>query len=258
MKSQNGFATVLLMTLLPALLAFAVATFFTFSMLKQDLGTLNVCRAFELNMQNKVGGILKKLLGLNPKALRLRASEQRAQRRLVIAMQSGNPAAIAAAEGVLLAVQTQRGILDFQQKALIASANSLLKTGGAQGLQAVEREWQSHQKPMNSWLKASLFMKTPQVPQLSVLPDLPEVAPAYKPAPDFETSQTWLQSWTVRLQGKDSFQAFLKFAANFERSCSTSLYPEGAQWIAKLKTDTAKVTGNDGTKKAKSWSKDFY
>lgn len=249
-SSRGGFATVLLMTLLPVLLAFGGMTLFSFSILKQDMGTLNVCRAVGLDVQGKVGKILEKLLKLNPKALRLRADEEKAEARLEAALESGLPPAITAAEVHLAFVQGQRVLLAFEQKALIASANALLTEGGIRGTHSISQEWNSHGQPMTTWLTSKITGARQTIPQLAVVPDMPDTAPAYKPDPDFEDKQTWSQSWNVSLRVTGTFRNFIPFATTFRRSCATSLYPEGEKWTAKLKADDV----NQG----KSFSKGLF
>lgn len=235
--AQEGFATVMLLSLLPLLLAGGFALFCAFGFLKSDLATLNICRAKQMEVQNKVGRNLAKLLALNPRALKLRLAEARAEKALAAAMESGNPAAIAAAEAYLLSVQMRRQALDLRQRSLIATANSWLVNGSQNLQRELRQEWWRHNSNLSSWLQNSLQLKPPMVPTLAVKPDLPEVAPLYELQPDFAEAQAWLQSWSFRLQTTAWAAKFLKFNGGFERSCTTSLYPEGETWIARMKKD---------------------
>ncbi len=255
MKSQNGFAIILLISILPLVLAGGLTLFFAFGFLKSDLSTLNVCRAKQLEIQNKAGKNLSNLIKLNPKALRLRLAQVRAERALVAAMESGLPPAIAAAEAALLKVQMQRQTLDFKQKALIQTANSWLSWGGVDLQKELTREWSLHNAPLKSWVQVSLQLTKAKVPKLSVQADLPEVAPAYKFMPQFEEAQTWDQAWRLEFKTISWAQKFLNFSGRFQRSCMTSLYPDSDpdsepnsasisdQWIAKLKKDKSSLRG---------------
>lgn len=245
MNSSRGFGVLLLISLLPLALAAGLFIFASFSFLTRDLGTLNLCRARQLEVQNKVGKTLRKLLDLNPKALKLRLMETRAKKSLAIAAQSGNPVALAAAEAFLAKIHLQRQALGLRQKALIASANGALATGGYELPRLLTQEWSRQTTSLNSWLQGSFQGTHSQIPKLAVQEDMPDVAPVYAPASDFEEAQAWTQNWSLKLGTKSWAQKYLNFHGRFQRSCSTSLYPDNDEWIAKLK-------------KAKSWSKAFF
>lgn len=237
MNSQKGFALIGLISLLPVFLAGGLAFFSAFAFLKSDLATLNVCRAKQIQIQNLAGKNLGKLLKLNPRALKLRLSQVRAERALAAAIESGQPLAIAAAEAYLLKIQMQRQTLDFKQKALIETANTRLHKGASELQQELRREWSQHNSPLKSWIQSSLHMASGKVPKLAVQADLPEVAPLYKPLPAFEESQAWAQSWNLEFKTVSWTRKFLNFNERFQRSCSTSLHleTETDQWAAHFK-----------------------
>lgn len=235
--SQKGFATVVLLSLLPLVLAGGIALFSVFGFLKSDLATLNVCRVLQMEVQNKVGRNLTKLLAMNPRALKLRIAEARAQQALLAALESGNPPAIAAAEAYLLLVQMRRQALHLRQRALIGTANVWLTTGAANLQRELRQEWWRHNNGLSSWLQNSLQLTSSAVPELAVQPDLPEIAPLYQPKASFADTQAWKQSWKFRLSTTAWAAKYFKFNGGFERSCTTSLYPEGETWIAKMKKD---------------------
>jgi hypothetical protein len=237
MKSSEGFATVLLLSLLPLILAAGIALFFTFGFLKSDLAVLNVCRAKELELQNKAGRNLAKLLKLNPRALNLRIEEARAEKALASAVESGNPPAIAAAEAYLLSVQMRRQDLRIRQRALIDTADMWLSTGGAELPRDLQREWLQHHRGLSSWLENRFQIGRVSPAKLAVIPDMPDTAPVYLLRPDFAEAQAWKQSWSFRLATTGWSRRFLNFNGGFERSCTVSLYPEGEEWIARLKKD---------------------
>lgn len=247
---QQGFATILLMTMIPALLALGGGALFTYALLKQDLATLNTCRSTELNIHNKAGKVLAKLMSLNPRAKNLRRKNQKAQMDFNKAALTGNATGMAMAEARIAAILMERELLWIQQKGLITSANGLLKSGDLQNSAGIRKEWMSHQRPMLSWLRSTITLKAAKVPTLAVKPDLPDIAPIYETVSNFETEQTWSQSWTVRYELIGALQTFLRFSGSLERSCSTSLFQEGKKWIAKLNASS--------TPEAKSWSRGWF
>lgn len=235
MKTPKGFASILLLSMVPLVLAGGLLVFTAFSFLKTDLGTLNLCRALQLEVQNKAGKNLDKLLKLNPQALKLRLAQRRAEKSIYMAVQSGNPAAIAAAEAFFLKVQMQRQALHLRQRTLIETTNVSLKMGGATLQRRLLQEWNFHSQPVSSWLQGRLQLAGAKIPELSVKPDFFEVAPMYEPVLQFEEAQAWTQNWHLELKTLSWAEKFLKFHGRFQRSCTTSLYSENATWIAKLK-----------------------
>jgi hypothetical protein len=243
MKSQKGFAIILLISILPLVLAGGLFFFSAFGFLKSDLSTLNICRAKQLEIQSKAGKNLGKLLKLNPRALSLRLAQVHAERALVAAIELGLPAAIAAAEATLLKIQMQRQALDFRQKTLIQTANSWLAFGGVDLQRDLVREWNFHSSPIKSWIRGALQMGPAKVPKLAVQADLAEVAPVYETLPQFEDAQTWDQTWNLEFKTVSWAQKFLNFNGRFQRSCTTSLYPNPNQWIAQLKKGKSSLRG---------------
>ncbi|HEY8272455.1 MAG TPA: hypothetical protein VIG33_16300, partial [Pseudobdellovibrionaceae bacterium] len=211
MNSQKGFALIGLISLLPVILAGGLAVFSTFGFLKSDLGTLNACRAKQLQIQNKAGKNLSKLLKLNPRALKLRIQQAHAEKALAAAIESGQPPAIAAAEAYLLKIQMQRQVLAIKQKVLIQTADIWLASGGADLPKELQREWSQHNTPLKSWIQSSLRLTAAKVPKLAVQADIPEVAPVYQLLPHFEEAQSWEQTWNVEFRTVSWAQKFLNF-----------------------------------------------
>jgi hypothetical protein len=233
--SQRGFATVLFLGTIPVLVAGGLMAFIGFSFLKADMAVLNVCRAGQLEIQDKVGRDLGKLFSLNPKALKLRAGQHLAEYKLQMAIAGGNPYAIAAAEARLLYVQTQRQALAFRQRVLIQSANMKFSLATPQITQAMLSEWKSHMLPLRSWVAGNIGLSSLKVPTLSVRPDFPDAAPAYERLPQFEEVQSWAHFWQLQVEGSLWTKHFLTFKGRFPRSCSTSLYNDTDSWVGKLK-----------------------
>ncbi len=244
MKSSEGFATILFLSLLPLILAAGIALFFAFDLLKSDLAILNVCRAKALAVQNKAGRNLTKLLKLNPRAVSLRAEEARAEKILVSAVESGNPGAIAAAEAYLLSVKMRRQDLHIRQRALIDTADAWLAAGGTELPRELQREWLQHHRGLSSWLESRFQTGRTSLAKLAVMADLPEVAPVYLLRPDFVEAQAWKQTWSFRLTTIGWARRYLNFNGGFERSCTVSLYVDGEEWFARLKKDKFSSKGS--------------
>jgi len=243
MKTEKGFAAILLLSLLPLILAGGFALLLGFGFLRSDMAVLNVCRAEQMQVQNKVGRNLGKLLKLNPKALKLRLEQARAEKALQAAIESGYPPAIAAAEAYLLSVQMRRQALDVRQRALIDTANIWLASSGTSLQRSLAQEWRLHNNPLTAWWSGTLLPKESLVPQLAVKADFPEVAPLYLTVTDFENAQAWKQTWQLKVSTSSWVRKFLSFNGSFDRTCTTSLYQEGEEWVAKLKKDKSSLKG---------------
>jgi len=230
MKSQKGFVTVAFLSIFPLLITAAFATYFCYSFLKSDLAALNTCRSEQLETHNQVAKELKKLLRMNPKAVKLRIQEKLAEQKLLLAITSGNPIAIAAAEVRLAQVKTLRLKLAFRQKVAIQSANTKLKIATYQISDSIKKAWNKHMQPMTPWISSRLEIRQPHTPLLAVRPDFPDIAPVYEPVPNFEELQSWVHSWQLQLEIKS-----LHFNGRFQRSCATSLYLNKGDWLGRLK-----------------------
>lgn len=230
MKSQKGFISIAFISIFPLLVAAAFATYFSYSFLKSDLAVLNVCRSEQLETHNQVAKQLKKLLGMNSSAIKLRLREKLAEQKLLLAMASGNPIAIAAAETHLAHVKALRLKLAFRQNVAIQSANTNLKIATYQISNSLKREWGKHMQQMAPWISSRLEIQPSPTPLLAIRPDFPDIAPVYEPVPNFEEQQSWVHSWQLQLEVKS-----LHFNGRFQRSCSTSLYQDKSDWIGRLK-----------------------
>jgi hypothetical protein len=86
LKDQKGFATVLLLTFLPVLLAGLFFLLFSQYYLKNWMQSLYICRTELLSAQEMTAKYLKRLMDLNPMAKSLRLALQMAQIQLAAAI----------------------------------------------------------------------------------------------------------------------------------------------------------------------------
>lgn len=241
MKSENGFASILLLAILPLILAGGLALFAFFAFIKLDLATLNICRAKQLEVQNKVAKNLERLLRLNSQALRLRFAQAHAEKVLAAALKTALPPAIAAAEARLLSIKLRRQSLDLRQKNIIDEANLRVQRGATGLAKELHYEAQRHTAPLASWFQGRLSLGTSKIPSLAVKADLPEVAPLYELLPEFAEAQAWTQRWHLDFATTSWVRKYLMFKQRFARACTTSLYPDGAQWMARMKKDKSSL-----------------
>ena len=76
LKTQNGFASMMFLSVLPVLLAGLLFLLFSQYYLKNWMQSLHICRTELLKTQESVGGTLEKLMGLNKEALSLRTQKR--------------------------------------------------------------------------------------------------------------------------------------------------------------------------------------
>ncbi|MNJ99850.1 hypothetical protein D3C87_176310 [compost metagenome] len=230
-QSQKGFSAVLILTLLPALLAFFFLVHLGIGFIQFELRLNHVCRQTHINTQNKVGVYLKKLLELNPKALKLRQAEALAQKAVLAAV--GTPA-YPAAQARLLQVQLQRQMLAQQQQELLRISNQTLIIGFERSRKGLHREQQSFTPSLRPLLSTQFALIPGKAPRLAVRPDFPDTAPAYFPENDFEEQQALVQKWQYNVKVSPLFKFFLDGQFKFEKDCAVTLSQEALSWTAKI------------------------
>ncbi len=239
-KNQKGFATILLMSLLPVLLTLICFSWFFLSIRQVKSESAHICRATLLNGQKKAAAPLRILLALNKKAVSLEIQLQKANLRLKLAIASQNAVAFAAATAAILRIKAQQKSLSYQQKSLISWANKeLLQTS----LEAKIKVQQKLSK-QSYLLKNLLSLLNIQVKSFSTKLAVEAInpmslAPSYRPKSDFERQQSLRVHWKYKLQTNQNkwASAFLKIDKNFKDSCVASLKARGNGWIAILKED---------------------
>lgn len=233
MKNQNGFAAILILALLPVLMSglFLVAALMGF--LQLDLAMKHTCRREGLQGQESVRPHLEKLFSLNPKSIKLKTQWLAAQAKLVAAVASGNPVAIAAAEQRLLQIQSLRQALDAQQKQLIQQSNLQLQRNHSSTRTQLYRISRENQTRLN-FLTIKTRIENEPIPRLAVRPDFPDTAPTYSPEPSFELRQALAQRWQYKIALRPPLSSFLKADFGFEKACAVTLTKGPLQWKTQI------------------------
>lgn len=241
LRNQQGFALAIAMALLPLLVGVMLLLFAVLGINQFNLRTQQACREGGLRGQQQVAPLLKKLLDLNPRAIKLKKAEERAKIKLKAAIASKIPPAIAAARAHLAAIQMQQWVLDLRQKYLIQQSNLTL-------LKAHKKTSSELQKALKEGLPTFNYLKINSnksfsfPPTLAVRPESSDVAPTYRTLDDFENKQALAHSWQYRLQVRSTYQNFLMADLKWAPSCAVTLKQDGDSWVPKIK-------------KVKSWSK---
>lgn len=232
--NNKGFALAVTMALLPALVGLGLFLFASLGIMQFNLKSQQICRMGGLQGQRRVAPLLKELLGLNPKAIKLKTDETLAQARLAAAIFGGNPAAITAATARLEKIQAERRKLDSRQKTLIKESNRALYQQHRRTRGQVQRSLREGLSSF-SYLKIESQLNSSSAPELAVRPDYSDVAPTYSTLEDFEEKQALAHSWQYRLRVRNSFQDFLDGDIRWSPSCSVTLKKEGMSWIPKIR-----------------------
>lgn len=124
-SSQNGFALIFILALIPLLLTAAMAIAgVTYSLQRRLLGQ-SLCVSQMSQLQSDLAIQLKELIKLNPKATRLQSDRAKAEKALRAAMASQIPQAIAAAHAYRAAVIAQQIALRTQQEKILIESRRL-------------------------------------------------------------------------------------------------------------------------------------
>jgi len=232
--NQKGFALAMMMALLPVMVGLFLLMSAVLGVNQFNLRTQQACREGGLRGQEQVAPLLKKLLGLNPQAVKLKTAEAQAQARLKAAIAAQNPPVITAARAHLLIIQLQRRTLDLRQKQLIQQSNLAL-------LQAHRKTHQALGGALNEGLPTFNYLKIvshrnfSSPPKLAVRPESSDVAPTYRTSVNFESDQALAHSWQYQLQVRSSFQNFLMADLKWNPACAVTLKEENLSWVPKIK-----------------------
>lgn len=227
-KNQKGFALVITLSLLPALLAGFFLSWAAIAFIRQDLGIKYSCRAEGIAGQKKVAPLLEKLLALNSKAKKLKLKLNLAEAALAIAP---DPASRTAAKAKVESIKLERQVLDMQQKGIILNSNALLSVAHTKTRLAIRGRVT---KLSNTFLSLGHSSVNGRAPTLAVRPDYADTAPTYSPAPDFSTTQALAHEWHYSAQLAAPYSYFLPGNFEFRKACAVTLISEGKKWIPQI------------------------
>lgn len=229
LKSNQGFAAILIVSLLPCLLAGLFLVTVLMSFLQIDLELKHRCRTGGLSGQTAVRPYLTALLALNPLATTLKAQENILLAKLAAAIASGNPPAIAALKVQLAKIRQKRQELDIRQKQLIQQSNvSLARHHSTTHYQIRHRSAEIQNRFF--FLNLNLRALPENAPRLAVRPDSSDIAPSYSPEENFETRQALAHRWQYRLTPRGPLAHFLSGSFQFEKACAVTLTKEARGW----------------------------
>ncbi len=228
LEKQNGFASIVFLTILPALLAGLLFLLFSQYFLKNWMQSLYICRTELLETQKAAGKEIRNLMALNIQAATLRIQLAQAKAELAAATLVVDEIGIARAMAKIANIEKKQFRLDRQQRRIIAQAESRMN----QGLQKVARELRSqntwNQQHIPSSISFRIHSIRPIPKKLAVKPDKSEIAPVYELENDFSAAQALNVSWKSEFQ--TTSKGMSQWISNHHvksQSCSASLKESG-------------------------------
>lgn len=229
-SESQGFASILMLTALPVLLA--ALMFFAFSsfLVKNWMQSLHTCRSELIHTQKDVARDLESLLKLNPLAQTLRMRLKIAYAKLAFAMASQNWGLAAQAKIEISQIKAQQKQLDLVQKLWIQKANFRMQKGSYKVYQDLRKQNQEIAHRLPWFFSYSIQVQFPRTRLLAVKPDTPGVAPVYELKNNFKHEQALSISWNSHFASGE--QKDMKWISNKhirKDSCSISLTSKNNQ-----------------------------
>lgn len=226
--NNKGFATALILALLPALVGAVLVTFAIVSFVQVEARIKYACRNTLLEGQSKVAVHLEKLLAMNPQALILRA-------QLIAARRAAESGASPAALATLAAIEARVRVFMAKQQQLIIQSNLRMLKSQTQTRSRVLSE--GHKSLSTIPLFTYELSGPIAMPKtLAVRPEGFE-PPTYNPVENFSDAQALEQSWQYRLKVVPMLAPFLSGDYRFQERCSVSLQQQELQWVPQIKKD---------------------
>lgn len=238
LKSESGFSTTLMVSLLPVLLAGFMFFLLSGFLVKNWMQSLHICRVNLMETQKKVSIDLKNLMDLNTLAKSLRLQLRQAHIKLVLAIAQENWPLVAQTRLEIYQIQARQKQLDLTQKALIQLANVKMTSGVFKVYQELRRQNQIIQTRLPWFFN---FRITPSIPRpvvLAVKPDVPDIAPVYELKPSFSEAQALSVNWISSFSsGNGDRMTWIKNSHSKRDSCSISLMEQNNRYSIKMIAD---------------------
>lgn len=222
-SSQQGFALVSLLALIPLCLSLFFAVSAALHILKKKSLAQSSCIQQAATMQEELRGTLEKLLRLNPKAKNLRAQRQAADKALKAALSSVNPYAIAAAKAYWSAVVLAQLALRSQQEALLREAGRQ-RQAGIRKMREQARSFRVARVQSQQYYWRALAVEAKPISSLT---------PDYEPVPLFSQFQQHKFKFEVDLQPRFLSQLDIKGLKQITE-CSVSLEGKEDRWKVRV------------------------
>ena len=242
-NNENGSATFALLGALPILMAALAIVIAVFYIVRSHGTSLHHCRSKLLESEESRLAAMRELIKLNPEAKKLRTNRRIADKKVQVALKSGIPTVIAAAEAELAIVVAAQAAFAFSQKSLILKADSSARIDLQKLRTLMIKRADTDLRIYNGRSKSPLAIVSAIVTPLPVVAKQSDTpTPDYEPDPQYSKKEvlhlSW-KLWPVRLLPKwlgflgPTFQNLV-----IEGQCATTGEKKGNhQWGARLTAD---------------------
>lgn len=237
-KRQNGFSSILLLTLLPlfSLIIFSMAFSFYFIQAKVHLRAK--CLSQGVEIEKKLVQSEKKLFQLNTVSTLLRTQLLQSYILLAAATASENYAEAAKILIEIQNIKSKQSQLDRTQKLIIHWANATAVADLQNLQQKIQDDSQQRSFIWNFYLKTLFNIQLQKIPRLAVHPDSDDVAPNYELDSDYKQTQKLAYASQLFFYTRNEAQRVL--ASNTRYTSACELIPhndEGEKWHIEINMD---------------------
>lgn len=233
--NERGFVTIGYLIVLPLLITIVALATAAYLLLKNDGAARHECRLELLQTQAQVARDLRRLLDMNTQAQELRLRREEAEDE--VAATAETPA-VALAELKLNEVIAEQVIFSAKQKALIAHAKTLSRTGPTTAESRVHPTAESIRAPSSRSLD---FSSRHRGGAFAVIASPPtSLTPDYEPETDFSRQQEMRLQWSFSIERflPEWLKRYLPVSGlRALAQCSATIEKEGGKWNAKLTAD---------------------
>jgi hypothetical protein len=233
---ESGFATFLLLAILPILVSGFLALLFSQYLSKNWMESLHICRTHLLGAQDKAAKNLTDLIRLNKTVKLLRVSMIQAKIELAAAIAAKNPGLVAIAKRKILMIKRQQQAVFVQQNLLITNANSYVSYGAFQVVRLLSQQNAVNLSRLPDFFDYRIHRIQPSIRPLAIRPVGSEKPPIYELKNQFSEQQAVSVSWisTFRTQQKGS-QSWFSNQHDKSDACSATIEAKQDQFTAILR-----------------------
>lgn len=243
LHAEKGQATVAALVLMPLVLSLFLAVAGLAYVFSIEAKTTAACRTSLMESQAAAAEALENLLRLNPDAVQAETTRQIADASLKMALTSGFPFAIIAAEAALLAAEAHQAIVAGRQQFWLMKGHFASSIAATRALGAARDAL-----PTESFESALADFSFPQLQhaKFAVIPSSLSVrTPTYRTAPNFEKLQNARVRWLLKPPLPSRLSTFFEsptktkeFKLKFEAGCAASLRKQGnGRWVPQITED---------------------
>lgn len=240
LKTQHGFALVLMLALMPLIMSAMIAYLLLNTTLQTWMNSMHICRTELLETQSQVGLDLEKLMQTNDAVRTVRTQILTTQLAIVAATAAYQFYAVPPLQKTLLFFQQEERALGVLQKGLIASATAKMNIGSMNAQRKIQAQYRDLAPKLIEFVSIKLLSSRSVMKRLAVKADRPSApAAVYELENNFKQRQTLSVFWTTEMKIIESQWSnnWFRFKTQKSESCASTLEQEDKQWKSILNED---------------------